>query len=130
RILLDPSAHCDYFARATIKGLAQQYLRYGRWKAQMVKRHPRSIKLRHLAAPTFVSALVLLPLLGWWWRPGLLAFAAMVLAYASLALACALQLSRRHGGYALLLMLPLVFSVIHLSWGGSFLLGLLRAPRN
>ena len=39
-VLLDRSGHCDYFARSTLKALAAQYLRYGGWKAEMVRRRP------------------------------------------------------------------------------------------
>lgn len=64
RVLLDPSGHSVYFARPTFRELAAQYFRYGRWKAQMVKLHPRSIKPRQLVAPLFVIALALLSILG------------------------------------------------------------------
>ncbi|MGH9880369.1 MAG: glycosyltransferase family 2 protein, partial [Pyrinomonadaceae bacterium] len=48
QVILDRSGHCDYFARTTFKALAAQYLRYGGWKAEMVRLQPRSIKLRHM----------------------------------------------------------------------------------
>ncbi|MGH9958146.1 MAG: glycosyltransferase family 2 protein, partial [Pyrinomonadaceae bacterium] len=52
QVILDRAGHCDYFARTTIRKLGAQYWRYGGWKAQMVRLHPRSIKVRHLVAPT------------------------------------------------------------------------------
>ncbi len=57
------------FARATFRELAVQYFRYGHWKAQMVKLHPRSIRVRHLVAPAFVSSLVVFGLLSFFWLP-------------------------------------------------------------
>src|SRR4030095_7962929 len=54
-VILDRGGHCDYFARTTLGALASQYLRYGGWKAEMIRLHPRSIKLRHLVAPVFVA---------------------------------------------------------------------------
>lgn len=129
RIMLDTAEHCAYFARTTIRDLAIQYFRYGSWKAQMVKLHPRSIRLRQLVAPAFVSSLVLLPVLGLWWTPAWWAMLMIVGMYAALALYFAFKLSRRARMPSLILPISLVFLVIHTAWGSSFLLGLVRAPR-
>lgn len=129
RVLLDASAHSAYFARPTLGELARQYARYGRWKAQMVRLHPRSLKLRQLAAPLFVIALVGLPLVGWWWSPALWLLALMALAYTALAVLSSAQLARKGGDARLALILPFVFLLLHCAWGGSFLWGLARAPR-
>ncbi|HET9942060.1 MAG TPA: glycosyltransferase family 2 protein, partial [Terriglobia bacterium] len=69
KVILDRGEHCDYFARTTLRALATQYCRYGSWKAEMVRLNPRSIRLRHLAAPLFVISLVLLAALGVVWQP-------------------------------------------------------------
>jgi glycosyltransferase involved in cell wall biosynthesis len=125
-VLLDTSGHCLYFARATFGALTRQYFRYGTWKAQMLKLHPRSARLRHLVAPAFVLALALLSLSCWWLKPARWALVVMLAAYASLALAASLQLLRRDRESRLLLLLPLSFLLIHLTWGGGFLWGLVR----
>ena len=44
-VVLDRAGHCDYFARTTLKALAAQYLRYGGWKAEMIRLHPASIRV-------------------------------------------------------------------------------------
>jgi GT2 family glycosyltransferase len=129
RILLDTSGHSLYFARPTIKELARQYARYGTWKAQMVKLHPRSLRLRHLVAPAFVASLLVTGAAGFWWRPAWLALLGVVLPYALLSLLCAYKLARRADELKLMPIISFVFLVIHATWGGSFLLGLLRAPR-
>jgi cellulose synthase/poly-beta-1,6-N-acetylglucosamine synthase-like glycosyltransferase len=129
RILLDTSGHSLYFARPTIKELARQYVRYGTWKAQMVKLHPRSLRLRHLVAPVFVASLIVSGAAGFWWRPAWLALLGIVLPYALLSLLCAYKLARRAGELKLMPIISFVFLVIHTTWGGSFLLGLVRAPR-
>ncbi|MEA2176419.1 MAG: hypothetical protein QOD00_4011 [Blastocatellia bacterium] len=129
RILLDTAGHSLYFARATMKELAAQYARYGRWKAQMLKLHPRSVRVRQLVAPAFVSSIIILGALGGWWRPAWWMLAAVVAAYCALSLLFAARLSRKAGDWKLLPVISLAFSVVHLAWGGSFLLGLVRAPR-
>jgi glycosyltransferase involved in cell wall biosynthesis len=129
RILLDATGHSLYFARPTIRELARQYLRYGTWKAQMLKLHPRSLRWRHLVAPAFVAGVVSTSLLGFWWRPAWLLLLAAVVPYALLSLVCAFQLARRARDMSLLPFVALVFPVLHLAWGSSFWLGLVRAPR-
>jgi succinoglycan biosynthesis protein ExoA len=129
RILLDTAGHSLYFARATLKELAVQYARYGRWKAQMLKLHPRSVRVRQLVAPAFVSSIVILSVLGLWWSPAWWMLAAVLAAYVALALFFALKLARREGDGRLLPVISLAFLVVHCAWGGSFLFGLVRPPR-
>lgn len=129
RVLLDTTGHSVYFARGSFKALAVQYFRYGRWKAQMVKRHPRSLKIRQLIAPVFVVALVGLMALGIWWWPALLALALVVVPYASLAVFFALKLSIAGGDWRLTPAIALSFLIIHIAWGSSFLIGLIHSPR-
>lgn len=127
QVLLDTAAHCQYFARPTLKELSRQYFRYGYWKAQMVKLHPRSIKLRHLVAPGFVASLIASGALSLAWPVFVWLLLAIIVAYSSLALFFAAQLARRSGALNLLGPLFLSFTVIHLCWGAGFILGL--APR-
>lgn len=129
RILLDASGHSLYFARPTIKELARQYFRYGTWKAQMVKLHPRSLRWRHLVAPAFVAGVASTALVGFWWRPAWLLLGAAVVPYALLSLLCAFGLARRARDMSLLPLVAFIFPVLHVAWGSSFWLGLLRAPR-
>lgn len=127
QVILDRSGHCDYFARSTLKDLASQYARYGFWKAHMLKLHPRSIRLRHLVAPAFTLSLAVLALLGFVWRPAGWLLLAEVSVYLLFALGAGWQAARKTPTrFVIALLLPLVFATIHLSWGGSFLFGLLR----
>lgn len=128
QVILDRSGHCDYFARTALSDLARQYLRYGGWKARMVRLHPRSLKLRHLVAPLFVISIVLLFVVGLFWRPFWALLACEIALYLLFAFGFSLAIARRNGA-GLFLMMPLVFVTIHLTWGSSFLLGLIRKPR-
>ena len=126
-VILDRSGHCDYFARTSFKGLASQYIRYGGWKARMLRLHPRSAKLRHLAAPCFVLSIPLLVLMGMVWPPGFLVLAAELGLYLLIALACSFKIARANrGGLGMFALLPIAFLTIHVSWGASFLIGLFR----
>lgn len=125
RVVLDRSAHCDYFARATFAKLASQYSRYGTWKARMIRARPRSIKWRQLVAPVFVTSIAVLAAAGFWrslaWKMLTLELAT----YLTAAVAFAYQGTRKNREKSsVMLLMPLVFFTIHFSWGMSFLLGL------
>ncbi len=129
-VLLDQQERCDYFARTTLKDLAVQYWRYGRWKARMILRHPGSIKLRQAVAPMFAASLPILLLAGIWLRPAWWLLGLELGAYLLLALFFAAKLAASAGqGLGVGLRLPLIFATIHLMWGSSFLLGLVKAPK-
>jgi succinoglycan biosynthesis protein ExoA len=126
RVILDRSEHCNYFARASVSKLSAQYRRYGKWKARMLRLHPRSIRIRHLVAPCFVASLILLTALGLWKTEAWFVFAAELVVYLVLATVFAVQATiKARETTSVLFVLPLVFLITHLSWGASFLLGLL-----
>jgi succinoglycan biosynthesis protein ExoA len=127
QVILDRSGRCDYFARPTLGQLSQQYRRYGYWKAQMVKLHPRSIKLRHLVAPAFVASTVLLTLAGLFIRVAWLVLGLELLLYFLLAAYFGFKIARESSrGLPMMFLMPIVFFTIHISWGISFFLGLVR----
>lgn len=129
KVLLDRGEHCDYFARPTLRKLASQYLRYGAWKARMIRARPRSLKLRQLVAPVFVWSLVALSALGFWRTIAWQLLALELATYLAAALVFAFRATRsKRESTAVMLLMPLAFFVIHFSWGGSFWWGLL-APR-
>src|SRR6266498_264038 len=127
RVVLDRSGHCDYFARTTLEGLASQYFRYGGWKARMVKLHPRSIKLRHLVAPTFVASIILLTTIGFWWNLAWWLLVIELTIYLALAVFFGWRITREvKSGLSIKFLMPVVFFTIHSLWGVSFLVGLLQ----
>ncbi len=130
RVVLDRSEHCDYFARDTLSKLIAQYRRYGGWKARMIRQHPRSIRVRHAIAPMFVASIFLLAALGIWSSVAWLLLAGALGMYFTAAAVFACQAARRAKASAgVMALMPFVFFAIHLSWGASFLLGLVRQPR-
>ncbi|HEX3280564.1 MAG TPA: glycosyltransferase family 2 protein [Pyrinomonadaceae bacterium] len=130
RVVLDRSEHCDYFARATLSSLVRQYLRYGFWKAQMLKQQPRSLKLRHTVAPAFVLSIIFLAALGFFSPFALYGLAFLLVIHALAGFGFAFT-SEKYGRSArMIALLPLVFFTIHISWGASFLVGLVHpSPR-
>ena len=136
-VWFDPDLVTAYRPRGTFRALARQYFDYGRWKAVVLARHPRSWRARQLAAPLLVASLALSPPLlaaaallpGPAAAPGLAAAgAAAPLTYATALLGASAAIGFRHPGRAALLV-PAVAATIHLAWGAGFLRGLPRALR-
>lgn len=58
-VWFDPELRVGYRPRGTWKALAKQYYEYGWWKAEVVRRHPGSLRLRQLAPAMLVPAIAL-----------------------------------------------------------------------
>jgi succinoglycan biosynthesis protein ExoA len=117
QVYFDPRIRCEYFARATLEALARQYWRYGWWKAQMLKRHPRSLRWRQLLplawsllGPLLLAVAGLNPLAAW---VALLAWAA----YWAVLLSSAATLARRADDFWLWPLVVASLIIIHFSWG-------------
>jgi len=125
RILCTPKIHSLYYCRESPADLFQQYFRYGFWKVRTLKKHPRSLRARHLIAPAFVSGILLLAVLG------LLFPVAWTLLLLGLSLYLVLA-----GTFALVKVIPsgslilwpgimFAFFILHLAWGLGFWRGIL-----
>jgi hypothetical protein len=115
-----------YFAvaRTGIYSLLQQRLRYGYWKWQVVKRHPRSLRARQLI-PAFVTAGIITSAALGFWMPGLLAFP---LLYGMFVCLYTIYLSIHESGRPCWWRLAIIYAVIHLGWGSGFLWSMVAPP--
>ena len=129
KVLLDVEEHCAYSARPTLSALARQYQRYGFWKAQMLKKQIRSLRWRHLVAPVFVLSLLFSFITGFVWSPAWWILLLIVVAYALVSLISAIMIAGRAKTFRVVFLLPLIFFVIHFSWGASFLTGMIIPRR-
>jgi GT2 family glycosyltransferase len=119
KIYFSPAIRSTYYGRQTLGALLRQYFQYGRAKAAMLKRHPQSVRPRHLVAPAFVAGLVLGPLLAIWLKWLLAVWAAALAAYAALALLFAARAALRQPA-GTFWRIPCVFAVVHVAWGAGF----------
>ena len=123
-VWFDPALAVNYRPRGTLGALARQYFGYGRFKAIVLARHPRSVRARQVAAPVLVALLavsgaVLLA------HPTPAALA-VPLAYASGLVLASAAIGLRHRRLEALLV-PAVAATIHLAWGAGFFRGLPQA---
>ena len=124
-ILLNPRIQCVYHARESLRGLAKQYIRYGWWKAQMLKRHPASLKFRQMIPAAWVLASVCLPILGL--LSNEIASAALIawLAYFAAVTVATISIGSR-GGSRVYAPLFASYVAVHFAWGVAFWFGLLQ----
>ena len=123
-VWLDPTLKVGYLPRNSIKSLAKQHFDYGRWKLRMLRKNPRSVKVRQLLLPTIL--LGLLASAGWMVF-GCPRWAGLVfpLGYLSaFAVGAVVHGLRRREPAAMLL--PLALATMHLSWASGFFISALR----
>jgi succinoglycan biosynthesis protein ExoA len=126
KIWFSPDLRVTYRPRSTLRALMKQMYETGKWRRELVRRHPDTATTRYLAPP-----LTLLGVLGGS-GAGLLGviFDSRLLRLGFLAPAGYLALilvgslaSSRSMSAAARLRLPLVLAATHLSWGAGFLIG-------
>jgi succinoglycan biosynthesis protein ExoA len=125
RVLLSPRIRSSYTVRGNPRSLWRQYFQYGYWKVRVIQKHPRQVRLRHLVPPAFAAAFLgsiiaagFAPWAVLWWGSVPASYAAANL-LASIA-------SARRAGWSLLPRLPMIYAILHLSYGLGFLAGLAR----
>ena len=119
-VVLDPDIRCTYFARSTLADLASQYFRYGWWKAQMLKRHPRSVRWRQALPGALVPLFVCLAIGSLVWPIGTLLLGGVSLAYGVTLSAAAIQVASRQHRWDLVWPLGAAFAIVHGSWSAGF----------
>ncbi len=123
QVWFDPGLVVRYQPRSSARALARQYFEYGQWKREVIRRHPRSLRLRQLVAPVTVLGLaagLVGALAGRRW---------MLIAPATYATAVLAASVATAGSGPEALTLAGVFPTMHLSWGAGFLVGPTGAPR-
>ena len=128
RILLAPSMAAYYIPRDDPRALAEQYWRYGVWRARTSVEHPESMRPSHLLPPLVTIALgaaalsFLLPRRGVFralraGRAAALLYKAVVLAESGRA---------AHGDAEGAARLAVVYPVMHIAWGAGNIAGFAR----
>jgi glycosyltransferase involved in cell wall biosynthesis len=127
RVFLSPDIRSWYVPRDSLPALARQYFRYGIGKFASLRKHPRSLRARQLAAPVLVATLAGSALAWLFDRRAATLFRLVAAGYLAANLATSTWLAVRHG-WRHLPWLPPVFATQHLAWGAGFWVAALRTP--
>ncbi len=124
RILLSPNIRSEYKVRSRPRTLWLQYYQYGFWKVRVLQKHPHQMSLRQFAPPSFVLALLISIILAFF--PAFYMLSIIVpLLYLLINLCACLWIASRRS-WSVLPYLPLVFAILHFSYGMGFWAGLFR----
>lgn len=72
-VWFDPELRVTYRPRSSLQALAKQYYEYGYWKAEVLKRHPESLKLRQAVPPVVMGTVAVGLVSSLRWRRGVVA---------------------------------------------------------
>lgn len=130
-IWFSPDLRVTYRPRSSLQALVCQMYETGKWRREVVRRHPETAGLRYLAPPVAVVGIAVgtgLGLLGLltgrrWPTMGLAAPIGYTGLVAAGALVAPSSLSPAARAW-----LPVVLAATHMSWGAGFLVGLRGTP--
>jgi succinoglycan biosynthesis protein ExoA len=121
-----PELVVTYRPRGNLRGLARQFFNSGRWRREVLRRHPGTANLRYLAAPaatvaiTGGTAMALAAALG---GPGWLAAGVLAPTVYAAGVVGAGLVEGRGLPWRARAWLPMVLAVMHMAWGGGFIVG-------
>ena len=129
KIWLDPKIRCVYFARSSLRALSQQYYGYGYWKFQMLKRYPETLRWRQALPPVFILGLLVTLLVGLFWKPSMVLFAAVLGVYLFALLSVGVHMAMKKSDILMVFGIPLAIITMHFSWGAGFIAGAFGAQK-
>jgi len=127
KILLVDDVRSTYFSRTSLKGLWRQYYQYGFWKVRVLQKHPRQMSLRQFVPPALVASLLGSALLLFFPFPSFILHPSsfIPLLYFAANLGASFWTASRRS-WRSFPFLPLIFAILHLSYGLGFLVGLVK----
>jgi len=131
RIVCNPKIVSYYNNRAALRSLWRQYYQYGYYKIRVLQKHPRQMNVRQFVPPVFALSLlgsILLALFAFIFHLSSFFFLLSLLTpllYLLANLSASLYTASTHD-WKYAIPLPLVFAILHISYGLGFLVGLFK----
>ena len=125
KVYLNPEVVCTYFSRDTIRANMKQMYANGVSIGKLLYIDRASVGLRHLVPLAFVLSLVGSLILGCIYKPMFLLFALIIGLYALAAIAATISACMKFG-WKYCLTLPLMFFLVHISYGWGTIVGILK----
>ena len=125
KVYLNPEVVCTYFSRDTIRANMKQMYANGVSIGKLLYIDRASVGLRHLVPLAFVLSLVGSLIVGCIYTPMFLLFALIIGLYALAAIAATVSACMKFG-WKYCLSLPLMFFLVHVSYGWGTIIGILK----
>ena len=125
KIFLTPEIKSCYYPRSNLKKLWRQYFQYGFWKIRVLQKHFKTMQPRQFVPAFFVFSLMTTGVLGVFTKNVSWIFWSIIVMYIFACLTVSLKISLKNG-FKYYAILPLIFFILHASYGLGFLWGLVR----
>jgi len=129
-VFFDPAIRSTYYARPNLTSLARQYWRYGYWKWRMLRRYPRSLRLRQLLPPLFVLTVALMLVLSFFFMAARSALVGLLIIYGLVLILSAVPPAFQKRQWYLVIGVPLAIATMHFCWGAGFLVSMIRSAKS
>lgn len=129
RIFIAPDIHAEYYSRSNIFRLFIQYFLYGFWKVKILHKWSNQMKFRHFVPALFVLSLIFLPIIGIFSHSFLILWKAEIIVYILLNFVSAILILRKTSQLTTFMIIPMIFLILHLSYGIGFIVGLIKYLR-
>ena len=124
----EPSIHSTYFTRSTVSALLRQMYFSGQYHVLAIKLRPGSCSTRHFVPLAFFLALAVSSLGGLLWRPLWIVAGSALALYLLVDLLASFQIAARKGPQ-LLLIVPWLLFLVHMTYGFGTLTGFFKFAR-
>ncbi len=125
KIYMSPDICSEYYARTSLRKLARQYYQYGFWRIRTIQKHRQPATLRQIIPLLFVITWLILILGALTWSPLQWLLGAAAIGYTALLALGGVDVARRFGLPEAILA-PVVFAILHFSYGLGSLHGLVH----
>jgi len=125
KIYLHPDIRAEYYPREDLASLWRQYFQYGVWKVRVLQKHLSMMQIRQFVPSIFVFALAATAFGSPFFRWFRIMFLVIVSVYAFCAILASVRLAWKKQ-YAHCYLLPVIFAILHVSYGLGFFRGLIR----
>lgn len=125
KLLLANDIRSKYYSRGSLQKLWKQYLQYGFYKIRVLQKHPRQMSPRQFIPPLLVFSLLISTLLTLTTTWGKWLFFLITGSYLIANIAASIVTTSRKG-WGHIILLPIAFLIIHLSYGIGFLSGFIK----
>lgn len=125
KILLASDVRSRYYCRNSLSALWSQYYRYGYWKVRLLQKYPRQMSLRQFVPPIFVASVISSAFLVFFTSQGWALLIVIMGSYIIANLIASFSIFS-YQGWKRFFLLPIVYTILHVSYGLGFLIGFVK----
>lgn len=126
KIWQSPQIKSWYFPRDTLRGIFKQYMQYGYWKVEILKKHKMPSSWRQLMPATFLLTLFAFGITATMFNISYIIFWAIITSYLTANFIFSILSCNAKNTHKYILVMPFIFMMYHFGYGIGYIFGLLR----